>query len=222
MATPLPATPASKIISESVPIRRPHNLSLFGAKVGVAQNGSGPLLHFAGTPNSGNQAATGLLPSWKDISAYLERGVRTAQRWEQTLGLPVHRIGGGKRAPVFAFKHEIDAWLRQNASRARVNAPGLAAKRAGHLNSGRQWFLKFVEELRQNALELEQEVATGESEPNGNITAVLLTMQKLVNAALARNQVARSECAGQMDARAKETSGSSRPNPSAESVRFLD
>jgi len=32
-----------------------------------------------------------ILSSWKEISSYLGIGVRTAQRWESELGLPVHR-----------------------------------------------------------------------------------------------------------------------------------
>lgn len=51
------------------------------------------------------------LDSWKEIAAYLDRGVRTAQRWQRTAALPVRRIPA-KRGSVFAFKSEIDAWWR--------------------------------------------------------------------------------------------------------------
>ena len=50
------------------------------------------------------------LNSWKDISAYLQRDVRTVARWEKERGLPVHRVPG-TRGSVFAFGDEIDAWL---------------------------------------------------------------------------------------------------------------
>lgn len=43
---------------------------------------------------------------------YLGRGVRTVQRWEEELQLPVHRIGTGRRSPVFAFEHELRFWLQ--------------------------------------------------------------------------------------------------------------
>jgi hypothetical protein len=56
-----------------------------------------------------------VLQSWKEIAAELDRGVRTVQRWERTLGLPVHRVGKRSRSPVFAFKDELRAWLRNNA-----------------------------------------------------------------------------------------------------------
>jgi len=55
------------------------------------------------------------LDSWKEIALYLDRGVRTVQRWERDLGLPVHRIGKGDRGSVFAFRHEIDRWLEASA-----------------------------------------------------------------------------------------------------------
>ena len=50
------------------------------------------------------------MDSWKAIANYLQRDVRTAQRWEQEEGLPVHRHEHKKQATVYAFRHEIDAW----------------------------------------------------------------------------------------------------------------
>lgn len=50
------------------------------------------------------------MESWKAIAIYLQRDVRTAQRWEQEEGLPVHRHEHKKQATVYAFRHEIDAW----------------------------------------------------------------------------------------------------------------
>jgi hypothetical protein len=53
--------------------------------------------------------------SWKEIASELDRGVRTVQRWERTLGLPVHRLGKGARCPVFAFKDELHFWFQEKA-----------------------------------------------------------------------------------------------------------
>ncbi len=53
------------------------------------------------------------LESWKQIAAYLERSERTARRWEAAEGLPVHRLGHQKHDTVFAYKHEIEAWIRR-------------------------------------------------------------------------------------------------------------
>jgi Tol biopolymer transport system component len=50
------------------------------------------------------------LQSWKEIAAYLERDERTARRWEQSLGLPIHRYGDTKGGSVYAFVSEIESW----------------------------------------------------------------------------------------------------------------
>ena len=52
------------------------------------------------------------LTSWKEIAQYLSRGIRTVQRWEAELGLPVHRRDGKKRGCVVALRSELDAWLK--------------------------------------------------------------------------------------------------------------
>jgi hypothetical protein len=54
-----------------------------------------------------------VLHSWKEIASYLGRGVRTLQRYESNLGLPVHRPLGKARSSVLAFKDEIDRWLKE-------------------------------------------------------------------------------------------------------------
>ena len=54
-----------------------------------------------------------VLTSWKEIAAHLGKGVRTVQRWEGTLGLPVRRPqGAASRNIVMATPAELDAWLR--------------------------------------------------------------------------------------------------------------
>jgi TolB-like protein/Flp pilus assembly protein TadD len=50
------------------------------------------------------------LDSWKEIAAYLRRGVRTVRRWEKDEGLPVHRHLHQRLGTVYAYKPEIDAW----------------------------------------------------------------------------------------------------------------
>ena len=55
-----------------------------------------------------------ILYSWKDISRYSGRGVRTLQRYEVQLGFPIHRPAGRSRSSVLAFSDEIDTWLNKN------------------------------------------------------------------------------------------------------------
>lgn len=54
-----------------------------------------------------------ILRSWEEIAGYIGRGVRTAQRWEGELSLPVHRSSGRGRTKVFAFSDEMDVWLKK-------------------------------------------------------------------------------------------------------------
>jgi hypothetical protein len=51
------------------------------------------------------------LTSWKEIAQYLGKGVRTVQRWERMLALPVRRPVGKDRGIVVAYTEELDAWL---------------------------------------------------------------------------------------------------------------
>lgn len=61
-----------------------------------------------------------ILNSWKEISQYVGRGVRTIQRYERTYSFPVRRISGRTRTSVMAFSDEIDAWLTRSALGLRV------------------------------------------------------------------------------------------------------
>ncbi len=61
-------------------------------------------------------AANDRLDSWKEIAAYLKKEVRTVQRWEKNMGLPVRRLAQGKQGSVFAYKSELDTWWLQSQS----------------------------------------------------------------------------------------------------------
>ena len=61
------------------------------------------------------------LDSWKTIAAYLGRSVRTAVRWADERGLPVHHVPGGKRHAVFAYSDEIDSWLLSKSNTLDVD-----------------------------------------------------------------------------------------------------
>ena len=62
-----------------------------------------------------------ILNSWKEISYYLDRNVRTCQRWKIELKLPVHRIDqNSQHSKVFAYKSEIDQWLKEKAESKEI------------------------------------------------------------------------------------------------------
>ncbi len=72
------------------------------------------------------------IDGWKAIGRFLGRDARTAQRWAQSRGLPIHRVAGDGHS-VFARAHELRAWLDGDAERrpqcaatpAPARAPGL-------------------------------------------------------------------------------------------------
>src|SRR5215469_2820846 len=75
------------------------------------------------------------LDSWKEIAAYLNRQVRTLQRWEKLENLPVHRHQHDALGSVYAYKSELDAWRNQRQLRPRpdstvnANSPRIEQRR---------------------------------------------------------------------------------------------
>jgi Tol biopolymer transport system component len=58
------------------------------------------------------------LDSWKEIAAYLNRDVTTVQRWEKREGMPVHRHLHDRLGSVYAFRAELDVWVKGRNLRA--------------------------------------------------------------------------------------------------------
>ena len=69
-----------------------------------------------------------VLNSWKEIATYLGRGVRTVQRYERELQLPVCRVGGKSRRSVIALSQDLDTWLRYATIQKRDDIESLAAR----------------------------------------------------------------------------------------------
>ena len=89
--------------------------------------GAFPQFSHSGSPSS--PTSRRILNSWKEIAAYLGRGVRTVQRYEGRLRFPVHRPGARKRGSVLAFSDEIELWLRSTPLRNEE----LSSATNGHL-----------------------------------------------------------------------------------------
>lgn len=81
------------------------------------------VLHLV-TPVSATNPQTSrpTLNSWKQIAQYMQMGVRTVQRYEAKLGLPVHRVTGKNSSAVFAFCDEVDQWLMISPTRSNFKA----------------------------------------------------------------------------------------------------
>jgi hypothetical protein len=52
-----------------------------------------------------------ILNGWKEIANHLGKGVRTVQRYERILALPIRRPAGRRGGSVIATKAELDAWV---------------------------------------------------------------------------------------------------------------
>ena len=63
-----------------------------------------------------------VLESWKEISDYLNRSIKTCQRWEVELGLSIHRLDGTPSARVFAYADELDRWMAEKLNSAEAKA----------------------------------------------------------------------------------------------------
>jgi TolB-like protein/Flp pilus assembly protein TadD len=68
------------------------------------------------------------LDSWKKIAAYLKRDESTVRRWEKE-GLPVHRHAHKKKATIYAYTSEIDAWWSVGRVRLEAAEPAAAGPR---------------------------------------------------------------------------------------------
>ena len=84
-----------------------------------------------------NSTAETPLQGWKEISSYLERDTRTAQRWEASAGLPVRRHGG-LSGSVYAYPSEIEVWRTSHPAKADSKAEESTLDRPGR--SGRSWW----------------------------------------------------------------------------------
>lgn len=94
-------------------------------------------------PDSPSETSPGSrLDSWKEVAAYLKCSERTARRWEQE-GLPIHRHPHKKKAGIYAYGAEIDAWWRNGHEHLKqIEEPPEATPRQslrGPAASTRRW-----------------------------------------------------------------------------------
>lgn len=93
------------------------------------------------------------IDGWKAVGQYLGRERTTVIRWARTRDLPIHRVPGGKKASVYAFRDELDAWIEGAGAgaaaegEANASADGLpvfnteAADRQARPAHFRRWWI---------------------------------------------------------------------------------
>ena len=67
------------------------------------------------------------LNSWKEIAGYFHVSIRTVQRWERSLKLPVQRIPGPK-GRIFATTSDLNSWLQNIPVAESPRMPTAASK----------------------------------------------------------------------------------------------
>jgi hypothetical protein len=101
-----------------------------------------------------------ILSGWKEIASYMGKGVRTVQRYEMQLGLPVHRPAGRPKGSVLSTRAELDAWIaaspiRETFGATRTPRPAVSAVEAATtLRQG----LANLHALREEMSELRSEL----------------------------------------------------------------
>jgi predicted DNA-binding transcriptional regulator AlpA len=93
-----------------------------------------------------------ILNGWKDIANHLGKGVRTVQRYERDLGLPVRRPIDSS-AVVFAITSEIDAWVEACPMRAALRSMRTMPKSG---DTTVQTLKKNVEEMRRLGKQMQE------------------------------------------------------------------
>ena len=103
-----------------------------------------------------------VLSSWKDIARYLGKGVRTVQRWEQHLGLPVRRpAGASQKSAVLLHREDVDAWLatRFVPRTVAVDKTNRIPEVSNSVRNELRQALKTAHELRDAHMALTQQIA---------------------------------------------------------------
>ncbi|HTS05509.1 MAG TPA: hypothetical protein VMP68_07995 [Candidatus Eisenbacteria bacterium] len=97
------------------------------------------------------------LSGWKEIASYLGKGVRTTQRYERMLGLPVRRPAGKPSSSVIATKAELDAWVKASPIREVFHLRNLQPEYELQANALKTSITQMAQ-LRDQMLALQQEV----------------------------------------------------------------
>jgi len=100
------------------------------------------------------------LSGWKEIANYLGKGVRTVQRYERALGLPVRRPAGNTTGSVVATKAELDAWVAASPIREAFRLTRTDAGSASRMTSSIMTGIGEMTRLREQMMALRNDMRT--------------------------------------------------------------
>jgi hypothetical protein len=104
-----------------------------------------------------NAAPLEICNGWKEIANYLGKGVRTVQRYEHELGLPVRRPAGKSIGSVIGVKAELDGWVTASPIREAFRLPQRSVDNATLLMELRR-HVQELHHLRKEIAESRQAV----------------------------------------------------------------
>lgn len=117
------------------------------------------------------------LSGWKEIANYLGKGVRTVQRYEVELALPVRRPAGKSTGSVVATKAELDGWVKASP----IHASFLLSPRVDDFSQGAAEAIKNnlaqMTQLRSQMKQLRAEVRTSLSLLHDSVRGLRDTLQ---------------------------------------------
>lgn len=119
----------------------------------------------------GGALAPEILSGWKEIANHLGKGVRTIQRYERTLGLPIRRPAGKSMGSVIATKVELDAWVIASPLRDAFRLPEHLVDSAKLLAEFKR-NLRETRRLREASVELRTKVTASLTLLHRNLSAL--------------------------------------------------
>lgn len=127
---------------------------------------------------------------WKEIAAYLGKGVRTVQRYERIMALPIRRPAGRLSGAVIATKPELEAWLAASPLRGAFHI----TQNTANFEPLRQEFRKNLDELsrlRSETRELREQLSESLELLRTNLRLVLVERRsQFVRASSNRRSIA--------------------------------
>lgn len=127
------------------------------------------------------------LNGWKEVANYLNRGVRTVQRWEQHLGLPVRRPKGSNRSAVVALRHELDEWMAR-APRGRCENAGPLPQTISQLSTKVLVVEDSVHDLN-TCVSVLRTIGVSQLDAISNVAAALLRLEEIASGKLMKPDV---------------------------------
>lgn len=99
-----------------------------------------------------------VLTGWKSIAQHLGMGVRTIQRYERQLGLPIRRPAGKMRGAVLATTSELDAWVAASPIRESFQLTNVRPASPAHDMDAIKRGIEEMRVLRDQMVALRSEV----------------------------------------------------------------